>query len=148
MPTYRTPGIYFEQRDASPPVIGPVRTDVAGFVGIASRGPLHRPVRIESMTQFRHAFGGELAQAYLTYAVQEYFANGGTTCWVVRIADPTKARSAALDIVDSTGHRVLSVQAGSEGTWGNQIVARWMVRGETIVSLTLQYPDGTEQLIR
>jgi phage tail sheath protein FI len=148
MLTYRAPGIYFEQRDASPPVLGPVRTDVAGFVGIALRGPLHWPVRVESMTQFRHVFGGEIAQGYLAYAVREYFADGGTACWIVRSADPKNARKAALDIVDAAGAYVLNICAGSEGTWGNEIVARWILRGDRIVSLTLHYPDGTEELFR
>ena len=148
MLTYRAPGIYFEQRDASPPVMGPVRTDVAGFVGITSRGPLHWPVRIENMTQFRHVFGGEIAQGYLAYAVREYFADGGNACWIVRSADPDEARKAALDIVDAAGVRVLNICAGSAGTWGNEIMVRWILRDDAIVSLTLYYPDGTEQLFR
>lgn len=147
MLTYRAPGIYFQQRDASPPVMGPVRTDVAGFVGIASRGPLHWPVRIESMTQFRHVFGGEIAQGYLAYAVREYFADGGTACWVVRSADPDEAREATLDIVGEAGCR-LHICAGSKGSWGNEIVARWILRGNRIASLTVHYPDGTEELFR
>lgn len=148
MLTYRAPGIYFEQRDASPPVVAPVRTDIAGFVGITSRGLLHWPIRIESMTQFRHVFGSEIAQGYLAYSVREYFADGGTACWVVRSADPAKASTAELDIVDAAGARVLNIRAGSPGTWGNEITARWILRGETIVSLTVYYPDGTEQLFR
>lgn len=148
MRTYRTPGIYFEQHDAALPLVGPLRTDIAGFVGIASRGPLHKPVRIESMTQFRTVFGGPLAQAYLAYAVQGFFDNGGATCWVVRVADPEAAAMASLDIVNEHGEVVLRVTAGSPGSWGNEILARWMVRGSEIVSLTLHYPDGTEELIR
>jgi phage tail sheath protein FI len=148
MRTYRTPGIYFEEQDASPAFIGPLRTDVAGFVGLASRGPLHVPVRIESMTQFRSVFGGPIAQAYLAYAVQGFFANGGATCWVVRAADPAKARAASLEIVDDFGANVLTLTAGSPGSWGNDILARWITRGADIVSLTLHYPDGTEELVR
>jgi uncharacterized protein len=148
MRTYRTPGIYFEEQDASPALIGPLRTDVAGFVGLASRGPLHIPVRIESMTQFRGVFGGPIAQAYLAYAVHGFFGNGGATCWVVRAADPSKARVASLEIVDGFGENVLTVMAGSPGSWGNGILARWIVRGSEIVSLTLHYPDGIEELIR
>jgi hypothetical protein len=148
MQTYSTPGIYFEQRDASPPVMGIVRTDVAGFVGLASRGPLHQPVRIESMTQFQHAFGQEMAQGYLAYAVRQFFTNGGVTCWVVRVADPNAAKTAALDIVDDLGTLLLAIRAGSPGIWGNEIVARWILRGGVITSLTLHYPDGTDQLFR
>jgi phage tail sheath protein FI len=147
MRTYRTPGIYFEQKDAAAAVIGPLRTDVAGFVGLAMQGPLHTAVRIESLTQFANVFGGAIPQAFLAYAVQGFFANGGATCWVVRAADPATAAGASLDIVDSGG-TVLTVRAGSPGSWGNGILARWMTRGGSIVSLTLHYPDGTEELIR
>jgi len=151
MRTYRTPGIYFEPKDAAPPRIGPLRTDIAGFVGIASRGPLHTPVKIESLTQFATVFGGPMPQAYLAYAIQGFFANGGATCWVVRVADPDPAASkpASLDIVDDElGVVLLTLTAGSPGTWGNNILARWISRGTEILSVTLHYPDGSEELIR
>jgi phage tail sheath protein FI len=148
MRTYRTPGVYFERQDVAPPVIGPLRTDIAGFVGIAERGPLHRAVKIESLTQFANVFGRKIAQGYLAYAVDGFFKNQGQTCWVVRVADPTQASVASLDILDEAGQRLLRLVAGSPGTWGNQILARWIVQGDNILSLTLHYPDGTEQLER
>jgi phage tail sheath protein FI len=148
MRTYRTPGIYFEPKDAAAPFIGPLRTDVAGFVGLASRGPLHTPVKIESLTQFKTVFGGPMAQAYLAYAVQCFFGNGGATCWIVRAADPATASQASLDIIGDDGRAILRLKAGSPGSWGNNILARWMTRGSRIVSLTLHYPDGSEELIR
>ena len=42
---YRAPGVYFEWLDSRAPAIDVLRTDIAGFAGIASRGPLHRPVK-------------------------------------------------------------------------------------------------------
>jgi phage tail sheath protein FI len=148
MRTYHTPGVYFERQDAAPPVIGPLRTDVAGFVGIAERGPLHTPVKIETMAQFQNVFGGKIAQGYLAYAADGFFANGGQTSWIIRAADPNTAREASLEIVDGAGNSLLVLSAGSPGTWGNQVLARWILRGTQIVSLTLHYPDGTEQLVR
>ncbi|MGK2858629.1 MAG: hypothetical protein ACSLFQ_15620, partial [Thermoanaerobaculia bacterium] len=148
MRIYRTPGIHYEQQDAGPPVINPLRTDVAGFVGLAARGPLHRPVRVQSTTQFRTVFGGPIPQAYLAYAVEGFFSNGGATCWVVRAADPERARSASLGIVDEYERPLLTLKAGSPGTWGDGILARWIARGSDVISLTLHYPDGTEELIR
>ena len=148
MRTLHTPGVSFEWHDACTPVIGPLRTDIAGFVGIAERGPLHIAAKIESQTQFASVFGGEIAQGYLAYAVDAFFANEGTTCWVVRVADPHTAATASLDIVDGNGTRLLGIAAGSPGTWGNGIVARWIYTGGTILSLTLHYPDGTQQLVR
>ena len=35
MYAYRTPGVYFEWIDDQTPPIQPLRTDIAGFVGIA-----------------------------------------------------------------------------------------------------------------
>ena len=92
MYAYRMPGVYFEALDSGPPGLVPLRTDIAGFVGIASRGPLHRPLKVESWSQFTTAFGSHLAQSFLAYAVEGFFANGGQTCWVVRAADPDLAR--------------------------------------------------------
>ena len=48
MPTYETPGVYYERADASGAASPPLRTDVAGFVGIAERGPLDVAVPVES----------------------------------------------------------------------------------------------------
>ena len=44
MQSPQTPGVYYERVDASAPAISPLRTDIAGFVGIATRGPLHQPL--------------------------------------------------------------------------------------------------------
>ncbi|HKQ04329.1 MAG TPA: phage tail sheath C-terminal domain-containing protein [Blastocatellia bacterium] len=148
MRTYRTPGVYFERQDAAASLIGPLRTDIAGFVGVAERGPLHKGVKIESLTQFMNVFGGKIAQGYLAYAVEGFFKNKGQTCWVVRVADPATARVASLDISDDAGTHILRITAGSPGSWGNRILVRWLIRGDQILSLTLHFPDGTEQLER
>lgn len=150
MRKYRTPGVYFERQDTAPPLIGPLRTDVAGFVGIAERGPLHTPVKIESYAQFTNVFGRKIPQAYLAYTVDGFFTNGGQTCWVVRVADPDQknSRTASLDILNDAGERVLSLRAGSPGAWANSVVARWIMNGDEMVSLTLHFPDGTEQQLR
>jgi phage tail sheath protein FI len=148
MRTLHTPGVSFEWLDAAPPLMGPLRTDVAAILGIAERGPLHTPTKIESRNQFASVFGAKIAQGYLAYAIDGFFANGGVTCWVVRVADPISAGVASLDILDDSGAKLLGVTAGSPGSWGNRTLARWIYRGSDIVSLTLHYPDGTEQLIR
>jgi uncharacterized protein len=38
MPGYSTPGVYYEPADVGAPVVSPLRTDIAGFVGIARQG--------------------------------------------------------------------------------------------------------------
>lgn len=114
---YRTPGVYFEWLDKRAPAIVPLRTDIAGFVGIASAGPVNVPVKIESFTQFTSTFGGHTPQAYLAYAVEGFFANGGQTCWIVRVTDVATARAASFDLDDEKGNSTLRLTAISRVTW-------------------------------
>jgi uncharacterized protein len=113
---YRTPGVYFEWLDKRAPAIVPLRTDIAGFVGIAASGPLHVPVKIESFTQFTSTFGDHIPQGYLAYSVEGFFENGGQTCWVVRVADEGTARAAAFDLLDENGNKTLRLEAISRIT--------------------------------
>ena len=86
MPGYSTPGVYYERADVGVPVVSPLRTDIAGFVGIARRGPLHVPVAIESWRQFQACFGDFTGAGFLAYAVRSFFENRGRRCWIVRVA--------------------------------------------------------------
>lgn len=92
----RLPGIRITN---TPPQLEEVlpRMDVAVFVGFAQMGPTHRPVAIESVTDYVRVFGGdfslawndeqgELIYAYLAASVRAFFANGGRRCWVIRVA--------------------------------------------------------------
>src|SRR6266550_6875527 len=119
MPQYLTPGIYRRPPPAERRDIAVVRTDVAGFVGFAERGPLPLPgagaidpkalaVRLTSWAQFLTVFGGYIPYGYLAYAVRAFFENGGTTCYVVRVAATQQAlasgqpASAAFALPDDT----------------------------------------------
>src|SRR3954468_10326895 len=89
VPGQLAPGVYFEPGDTAPDPVAALRTDVAGFVGVAERGPLDTPVRVTSWEQFTSAFGGLLADAHLAWAVKGFFENDGIACWVVRVAAGT-----------------------------------------------------------
>ena len=142
MTVYRTPGVYFERRDISPLTIGLPRSDIAGFAGIAMRGPLYEPVRVESWIQFMSTFGTHIAQGYLAYSVYGFFANGGRTCWVSRVADPAMATRASKDFGGIT------VSAGSPGSWGNGIFVNPFLTGNTVTALSIRLPDGQEEFLR
>src|SRR4051794_27606685 len=101
MPSYFTPGVYFERTDAVVPAITALRTDIAGFVGIAERGPLHRALPVQSWRQFQATFGNFIGAGYLAYAVKGFFENGGRKCYVVRVADRDLAESASVLLSDS-----------------------------------------------
>ncbi|HWA72759.1 MAG TPA: phage tail sheath C-terminal domain-containing protein [Polyangiaceae bacterium] len=80
------PGLYRVPSARPHPTAGLVRTDIAGFVGMAERGPLDRAVRLTTWEEYRRTFGGFQRFGYLPYAVRGFFENGGDTCYVVRVA--------------------------------------------------------------
>ncbi len=92
---YRTPQV------AQQPSFALVRTDIAGFVGFAERGPLPEDfapaifdaakvaLKITSWKEFQAKFGTFRRYGYLAYAVRAFFENGGDTCYVVRVAGTT-----------------------------------------------------------
>jgi phage tail sheath protein FI len=147
--SYRTPGVYFEWLDSSTSGIESSRTDVAGFVGIAARGPLHTPCKVESWTQFKTAFGNPISQAHLAYAVRGFFANGGRRCYVVRVADPVMARKASgyvMDPSDRAGIKpLLKLEAKYEGVWAHDLQVTTVLTSTSRLFLTLSLPDGTQE---
>jgi len=118
MATYSTPGAYIEWRDATAPVVQPLRTDIAGFIGLAARGPLNTPVPVESIAQFQAHFGSFIGGAFLAYAVRGFFENGGRRCWIVRVAAAEGARATAAAIAWSNRWQVT---ASGPGVWGNAL---------------------------
>jgi phage tail sheath protein FI len=120
---YQTPGVYYEHVDSDEKDISPVRMDVAGFVGIAERGPVDMPVPVESWRQFRSYFGGFTRSGFLAYTVKAFFDNGGRRCWVVRVASKMRfgASSASVELKNRAGKDIWRISASSEGVWGNNL---------------------------
>ena len=88
---------------------------------MAERGPVEgEPRYVTSFASFLRQFGGYLSEfaygeyRYLAGSVEQFFANGGTKCFVSRVIAPG-AKSAAV----SAG--ILKAEAKNEGTWGNRI---------------------------
>jgi phage tail sheath protein FI len=98
-----------------------VSTSTAGFVGMAEKGPVvGTPVFLTSFADYKRTFGGYLAETshgdnrFLPYAVEQFFANGGARCYVMRVAPgDAKAAAAVLNAVQFT--------AANPGKWGNEI---------------------------
>jgi len=60
---------------------------VTAFVGRALRGPVNRPVRIHSFSEYHNVFGGLWQPSALSYAVEQYFENGGREAVIVRVVN-------------------------------------------------------------
>ncbi len=143
MAEYLTPGAYVERADATVPSIAGLRTDIAGFVGIAESGPLDTPVPVESFRQFQSHFGNFIGGAYLTYVVRAFFENGGRRCWVIRVASKDRNNGAAVSSVTLQDNSVPTpinewvIKAASPGVWGNDLSVA--VRSQSLHE-TVSYP--------
>ncbi len=99
------PGVYVEEIPAGVRTISGVSTAIAAFVGAARLGRSNHPVRICSFAEFERRFGGLVSGLELGYSVNQFFINGGTEAWVVRVARTATAPKFvagihALDAID------------------------------------------------
>jgi phage tail sheath protein FI len=121
-PTY--PGVYIEEIPSGLRTIVGVSTSVAAFVDFFPRGPLNKAVQIFSPADFERNFGGLDARSEASYAIQQFFLNGGTQAWVVRATTSAAglgAHAAAIIVQDNTGADVLKITAAAPGGWGSNL---------------------------
>ncbi len=120
-PTY--PGVYIEEVPSGVHTIAGVATSITAFVGAAARGPENLAVRLFSFADYERTFGGLASASEMSYAVQQFFDNGGSDAYVVRV---TKSDAAAAQIVlldAAGGKKALQLTAASKGDWANSVVA-------------------------
>jgi hypothetical protein len=109
------PGVYLEEiESAVRPIVG-VDTSVAAFVGLALEGP-RTPTTINSWTEYDSTFGGLWTGSELSYAVYQFFLNGGAKAIVVRVG--ADIQYATIDLGDS-----VKLRARTPGTAGNALTA-------------------------
>lgn len=127
-----------------------VSTSTAGFVGLAERGPVvGQPQLVTSFADYKRMYGGYLSQAgygtgrFLPYAVEQFFANGGSRAYIMR-AVPGDAKAGAC----TTG--VLKLTAANPGAWAENMrvtvipssKAKTQVFAVNGADLTLKNADG------
>src|SRR5271166_5226822 len=79
------PGVYIEELPSNVHTIAGVATSIAAFIGWAPQGPTDKAVLVQSFTQYQSIFGGFTPGVYLAYAVNHFFANGGTQAYIIRL---------------------------------------------------------------
>jgi phage tail sheath protein FI len=125
-PTF--PGVYIEEIPSGVRTIVGVATSITAFIGRALRGPVNNPTRIQSFADFERIFGGLSLDSTMSYAVQQFFLNGGTDAIIVRVVrtgDATPANNASKATVSLPGPvGALNLEAANEGSWGSFLRAR------------------------
>lgn len=86
--TVTYPGVYIQELPSGQQTITPVATGITAFVGRAPIGPSDEPITIFNFGDYTRSFGG-LAHDYpLSFAVQDFFQNGGAQAIIVRLFEP------------------------------------------------------------
>src|SRR5215208_2925802 len=89
------PGVYVEEISSGVRTITGVATSITAFIGRTRRGPSNDPIRVQSFAEFERTFGGLWSESTVSYAVMQFFQNGGGDALVVRIANSGGAASTA-----------------------------------------------------
>lgn len=102
MAAYLSPGVFVEETDSGARPIEAVGTSTAGFVGTAPNPEALRDeaVAIDNWEQFRRLFVREKdPSTELANAVQGFFLNGGSRCYVANVGadDPIAGKGGGLD---------------------------------------------------
>lgn len=127
-PTY--PGIYIEEIPSGVRTITGVATSVTAFLGRTKWGPVNEPVSVDSYAEFERKFGGLTLDLPLTYAVRDFFLNGGSRAVIVRLyaASASDAGIAQVSVLgggssssSSSAGASLQLEASSPGAWGNDL---------------------------
>ena len=100
-----------ETRSAEQP-IPRTRAQLTAFVGRTLRGPIDTPVIVRSFADFHQTFGGLWQPSPLSYAIEQFFEQGGRQAVVVRVVNAALPASISL----RSGREVLRLQAGAPGT--------------------------------
>jgi phage tail sheath protein FI len=120
MPGPLFPGGYVEELPPGPHAIEPVSTSVTAFIGRATLGPVNLPVPLTSWGEFEDRFGGLASDCSMSYAVRDFFLNGGTDALAVRIA-PRDASCGMIAVPSADQAEPLVLEARSPGSWSRQL---------------------------
>jgi uncharacterized protein len=122
MTTVTYPGVYVREVSSGVRPIAAASTSTAAFIGITEKGPIREPKKIFNFTEYENLFGGFLNSSYVSHAVLQFFRNGGSQCYIVRV---TGANAAEANIVlndrGEPAQPSLTISAVSPGIWGNRL---------------------------
>ena len=111
-PTY--PGVYIEELPSTVRTITGVSTSITAFVGRALKGPVNEPKTIHSFEDYGRIFGGLWVKSNMSYAVYQFFQNGGKDALIVRVHN-----GGTKSTIDIGGTFV--IEAASEGSWSRSL---------------------------
>lgn len=150
MAEYLSPGVYVEEFASGGVPMEGVGTSTAGFIGMAERGPVVGvPELVTNFSEFKRTYGGYLSEnefgdyRFLAYAVENFFVNGGSRCYIMRVA-PQDAKASA-GFAPSEDKPVLSFEAKNPGMWGDGITVTMIPQSKAKTQVKEIITEGTEK---
>jgi uncharacterized protein len=115
------PGVYIEEISSGVRTITGVATSITAFLGRAVRGPVDKASTIFSYGDFERQFGGLHVDCPMSYAVRDFFLNGGSQAVIVRLfhltgADRTLAFEAANGVAEKATGNTAAAAATNAAT--------------------------------
>ena len=127
MGEYKTPGVYIKEKNAFGTSVVEAETAIPAFIGITEKAAngedslTNKPWKITSMTEFTTYFGGAPLAGFklgldgnnklaltepavmftLYYQMVMFFANGGSTCYIVSVGGYNRDKALSKDEVNT-----------------------------------------------
>ncbi len=122
-PTY--PGVYVTERKGDQRTITGVSTSIALFLGMTKSGPIGEPTLCLNFSDYVRQFTDGTTNDDFSRHIRLFFINGGTQCYVTRIAHGAKAATGTLATLTSSGVTPvpLTLEALSGGSSGSAVRA-------------------------
>ena len=121
------PGVYIQEVPSGVHTIVGVATSITAFLGRAVSGPVNQPVTVYSFADFERQFGGLAVDYPMSYAVADFYRNGGSQAIIVRLFKaPAGTTGVGRIVIDS-----LKLDAASPGSWSNALAGKIDIDGIT-----------------
>ena len=119
LPTY--PGVYIEELSSGVRTITGVATSITAFIGRARKGSIDEPVLIFNYGDYERKFGGLWDKSTMSFAVKDFFLNGGGMAAIARVHNGATAAGIRLPTGGADPNDELQLVAVDPGTWGDKI---------------------------
>jgi uncharacterized protein len=127
MPSQLTyPGVYVEEIPSGVHTIVGVATSITAFIGRAASGPTDQAVVINGYGDYERIYGGLAPFSAMSYAVRDFFLNGGSQAVIVRLYHPDPGPGGATPAPASNSTVLvdtLPFVAADPGSWGQNLRA-------------------------
>jgi phage tail sheath protein FI len=135
-PTY--PGVYVEELPSSVHTISGASTSNTAFIDFFERGPVDQATRITSYSDFERLFGGLDKRSDASYQIYQYYLNGGSIGYVVRVVPKSSATAVAeLNKADLVVPQNVKLKAKEQAAFSATVPDN--------VTYSLRVVEGTER---